>query len=132
MSRPYGFRSGGMGMVLNGKVFDGAHNMAGEVRYAMESFVEYEDWQKNFTIDPEKVLESLSVEIRIGISVIDPEVICLRSDMTPNLEEVKNKVAEIVPKEYLPEFIRFCAEDMQELALLGEMILSLEELERRK
>lgn len=132
ISRPYGFRSGGMGMVLNGKVFDGAHNMAGEVRYAMESFVEYEDWQKNFTIDPEKVLESLSVEIRIGISVIDPEVICLRSDMTPDLEEVKNKVAEVVPKEYLPEFIKFRAEDMQELALLGEMILSLEELERRK
>ena len=132
LSRPYGFRSCGIGMVLNGKVFDGAHNMAGEVRYAMQSFLSKEDWEKNFMINPEKVLESLLVEIRIGISVVDPEVICLRSDMTPELEEIKNKVAEIIPEKYLPEFVKFSAKDMQELALLGEMILSLEELERRK
>ena len=132
LSRPYGFRSGGIGMVLNGKVFDGAHNMAGEVRYAMQSFLSKEDWEKSFMVNPEKVLESLSVEIRIGISVVDPEVICLRSDMTPDLEEIKNKIAEIIPEKYLPEFVKFSAKDMQELALLGEMILSLEELERRK
>ena len=83
-------------------------------------------------VNTEKVLESLLVEIRIGISVVDPEVICLRSDMTPELEEIKNKVAEIIPEKYLPEFVKFSAKDMQELALLGEMILSLEELERRK
>ena len=73
-------------------------------------------------------IENLAKKLKITKS----EVICLRSDMTPDLEEIKNKVAEIIPEKYLPEFVKFSAKDMQELALLGEMILSLEELERRK
>ena len=72
------------------------------------------------------------MEIRAGIAVVDPEVICLRSEMTPNLEEVKNKVVEFIPKQYLPEFVRVRDKEMQEFVLLGQMILSLEELERRK
>ena len=98
----------------------------------MQSFVSKEDWKKYTLYDLEKILDGVALEIRAGIAVVDPEVICLRSDMTPDIEEVKNKIAEIVPRKYLPPFVKFSAKDMQELALLGEMILSLEELERRK
>ena len=83
-------------------------------------------------VDPEKVLESLSVEIRIGISVVDPEVICLRSELTPDLNKIKEKLTEYIPEKYLPEFVYLRDEEMQEFVLLGQMILSLEELERKK
>ena len=132
VSRPYGFRTGGLGMVLNGKVFNGAHNMAGEIRYVMQSFVSKEDWGNYTLYDLEKILDGVTLEIRAGIAVVDPEVICLRSEMTPNLEEVKNKVAEYIPRKYLPEFVRVRDAEMAEYILLGQMILSLEELERRK
>jgi len=132
VSRPYAFRCGGLGMVLNGKVLNGAHNIAGEIRFATQSVVSKEDWETIVMTDLDKILDGVTFEIRAGIAVVDPEVVCLRSEMTPDLEEVKNKVAEIIPEKYLPEFVRVRDEEMQEFVLLGQMILSLEELERRK
>ncbi len=131
VSRPYGYRASGLGMVLNGKVFDGAHNMAGEIRYATESFVSKEDWDAHIMTDLEKVLDGVAFEIRAGISVVDPDLICLRSAMTPDIEKVKDKVAEFIPKKYLPEFVYLRDEEMQEYVLLGQMILSLESLESK-
>ena len=132
VSRPYGFRCGGLGMVLNGKVFDGAHNMAGEIRYTTESFVGKEDWDKIIMTDLDKVLDGVAFEIRAGISVVDPDLICLRCQMTPDIEKVKARVAEFFPKKYLPEFVYLRDEEMQEYVLLGQMILSLENLESKK
>lgn len=130
VSRPYGFRSSGMGMVLNGKVFNGAHNMAGEIRYVMKSVVSPEDWALNFIADFDKVLESISFEIRAGIAIVDPDLICVRSPLTPDLEKIKDKLKEYIPAEYLPEFVYLRAEELAEYVLLGQMILSLESLEK--
>jgi cellobiose-specific phosphotransferase system component IIB len=132
VSRPYGFRCGGLGMILNGKVFNGAHNMAGEIRYTMRSVLSKSDWDSYYMTDLEKVLDTVSFEIRAGISVVDPEVICLRSPMTPDIEKVKDKLKEYIPAEYLPEFVYLRDEEMQEYVLLGQMILSLENLETKK
>ena len=132
VSRPMGFRAGGIGLVLNGKVFDGAHNMAGEIRYVTKSFVSKEDWEGHTMFDLDKALDGVALEIRAGIALIDPELICLRSPMTPDIEKVKDKVAEFIPKKYLPEFAYLRDEEMQEYVLLGQMILSLENLESKK
>ena len=132
VSRPYGFRCSGLGMVLNGRVFNGAHNMAGEIRYTTKTVVSPEDWAKNLITDPEEILDTVTFEIRAGISVVDPELICLRSPMTPDIEKVKDKIAEVIPKKYLPEFVYLRDEEMQEYVLLGQMILSLENLETKK
>ena len=129
VSRPMGFRAGGIGIVLNGKVIDGAHNMAGEVRYATISVVSKEDWAGHVMMDLDKVLDGVAFEIRAGIAIVDPELICLRSPMTPDIEKVKDKVAEFIPKKYLPEFAYLRDEEMQEYVLLGQMILSLESLD---
>lgn len=129
VSRPMGFRAGGIGIVLNGKVLDGAHNMAGEIRYVTRSFVSKEDWDNHLMMDLDKVLDGVALEIRAGIAVIDPEIICLRSPMTPDLEKVKDKLAEFIPKKYLPEFVYLRDEQMQEYVLLGQMLISFETLE---
>ena len=129
VSRPMGFRAGGIGVVLNGKIVDGAHNMAGEIRYVTKSFVSKEDWAGHVMMDLDKVLDGVTLEIRAGIAVIDPEVICLRSPMTPDIEKVKDKISEFIPKKYLPEFVYLRDEEMQEYVLLGQMLISLETLE---
>lgn len=128
VSHPYGFRSGGLGMILNGKVFDGAHNMAGEIRYVMKSIIPKDDWNNFYITDLEKILDAVTFEIRTGISVIDPELICLRSPMTPDIEKIKDKLKEYIPAEYLPDFVYLRDEEMAEYVLLGQMILSLERL----
>ena len=130
VSRPRGFRSSGLGMVLNGKVFDGAHNMAGEIRYIMQSVVDAEDWEENNIVDPVKVLDAISFEIRAGIAIVDPQLICVRSELTPDLEKIKDKVKEYIPAEYLPAFVYLRDEEIAEYILLGQMILSLESLEK--
>ena len=129
VSRPRGFRSSGLGMVLNGKVFDGAHNMAGEIRYIMQSVVDAADWEENNIVDPVKVLDAISFEIRAAISIIDPQLICVRSELTPDLEKIKDKVKEYIPAEYLPAFVYLRDEEIAEYILLGQMILSLESLD---
>ena len=130
VSRPVGYRASGLGLVLNGKVFDGAHNMAGEIHYTTESFVPKEDWAPDYMTDLDKVLDGVAFEIRAGISVVDPDLICLRCAMTPDIEAIKAKLAEFIPKKYLPEFVYLRDEEMQEYVLLGQMILSLESLEK--
>ena len=130
VSRPYGFRCSGFGMILNGKVFDGAHNMAGEIRYVMKSIVSNEDWENFYITDLDKILDSVTFEIRTGISVIDPELICLRSPMTPDLDKIKDKVKEYIPAEFLPAFVYLRDEELAEYVLLGQMILSLESLKK--
>ena len=95
----------------------------------MQSVVAPEDWAKNFVADPEKVLDAISFEIRAGIAIIDPQLICVRSPMTPDIEKIKDKVKEYIPAEYLPAFVYLREEEMPEYALLGQMILSLESLE---
>ena len=130
VSRPVGFRSSGLGMVLNGKVFNGAHNMAGEIRYIMKSIVDAADWEENNLVDPEKVLNHIAFEIRAGIAIVDPQLICVRSPMTPDIEKIKDKVKEYIPAEYLPAFVYLRDEEIAEYVLLGQMILSLESLEK--
>ena len=132
VSRPRGFRASGLGMVLNGRVFNGAHNMAGEIRYASQSIVSKEDWERNEIVEPEKVLDAISFEIRAGIAIVDPELICVRSELTPDLEKIKSKLTEFIPAEFLPEFVYLRDEEMAEYVLLGQMILSLENLEAKR
>ena len=134
-TRPRNFTASGLGIVVNGKMISGAHNIAGEMKFITREFLTEEDMQnwKNFhAIDWEKIPEIVAREIRAAISVIDPEIICVRSEMTPDLEKIKNLLKKYIPAEYLPEFVYIPDAEMAEYILLGEMILSLEELERRK
>ncbi len=133
ISRPRNFIASGLGLVINGRMIPGAHNIAGEVKFLTREFLSDEDmenWEKYQSIDWSKVPEILAREIRAGISVVDPELICVRSEMTPYLSRIKEKLLEYIPEEYLPEFVYVPDVSMAEYILLGQMILSLEELEK--
>ena len=135
LSRPRNFLASGLGLVINGRMILGAHNIAGEVKFLSREFLTDEDmenWEKYQNIDWSKVPEIIARELRAGISVVDPELICIRSEMTPYLRTIRDRLKVYIPEEYLPEFVYVRDEEMAEYVLLGQMILSLEALEARK
>jgi len=124
----------GLGLVINGKMIQGAHGIAGEVKYLTREFLTEEDmeyWHKYQGVDWSKIPDIVAREIRAGISVVDPELICIRSEMTPFISKLKEKLMEYIPAENLPEFVYVPEIAMAEYVLLGQMILSLEALEER-
>ena len=125
MSQPHGYLIGGQSILIDGKVISGSHNNAGEVKYLLYSQIEKDEWREHLCDDVDKLLEIICFEIRAGICIADPELICIRSEMTPDLEAIKEKL-----KEYLPDFVYIRDSEMAEYILLGEMILCLEALEK--
>ena len=132
-SRPRNFMASGIGLVINGRMIPGAHSIAGEVKFLTREFLTDEDmeiWEKYNGVDWSRVPEIVAREIRAGISIVDPELVCVRSEMTPYLSQIKERLEEFIPKEYLPEFVYVPDVQMAEYVLLGQMILSLEALEK--
>ena len=78
----------------------------------------------------DKILEIVSREVRSAIGTVDPELICVRSELTPNMQKIREKVAERIPEKYIPELVYIDPDQFQELILLGQMIITLEELEK--
>ena len=116
--------------MIDGKVISGSHNNAGEVKYLLYSHIEKDEWREHLCDDVDRILDIICFEIRAGICIADPELICIRSEMTPNLDAIKEKLTEYVPEEYLPDFVYIRDSEMAEYILLGEMILCLEALEK--
>ncbi len=129
MSQPLGYTIGGQAVIIDGKILTGAHNNAGEVRHIMHTQLERIEYREHLCYDVEKILQSLSIEILAAISVVDPELICIRSEMTPDIEQIRETLARYIPEEFLPEMVFVKESEMTELVLLGQMILCLETLD---
>ena len=128
VSHPRGFATGGSGIIVNGKMISGAHKIAGEIKYVVRGSLLQNNLEEK-EIPAEKILEFVSLEIRAGMSIVDPELVCVNGAITPDVEVLRAKILEVVPEKYLPEFVYVSDEEMAECILLGQMILSLEELE---
>lgn len=126
MSQPRGYTIGGQSLLIDGKLVNGAHNIAGEIKY----FAPKHEYGVNDCADVDKMHEILSFEIRGAIGVADPEAICVRSELTPNMQKLREKIMEFVPENCIPDLIHIDEKKFQELILLGQMIITLEELEK--
>ena len=130
MSQPRGYLIGGQSILIDGKVLSGTHNNSGEIKFLMRSQIENNEHREHLCNDAERILEIICFEIRAAISIADPELICVRSEMTPDLEKIKEKLSEYVPEEFLPKFVYVTDAEMSEYILLGQMILCIETLEK--
>ncbi|MBQ7704956.1 MAG: ROK family protein [Selenomonadaceae bacterium] len=131
LSRPKNFMASGLGIVINGRMIQGAHGITGEIKFLTKSLVGGKVFNEANLVDWSTIYDEISTELRAGIAVIDPELVCIRSEMTPDLDKLKEKIHEYLPSEYMPEFVCMKDEEMAEYVLLGQMILSLESLEER-
>ncbi len=130
ISHPRGLLGGGAGIVINGKMIKGSHNIAGEINYISRA------WDEEFMPmkeNPATVSETMGMVSKEAIeimSVIDPELLLLRSEYIPYMDELKEELKKIVDEEYIPKLKHISEEEMVDYALLGGMILGLEKLEK--
>ena len=96
--QPVYFR-GGAGSVINGKVLKGAHNIAGEIKFApINLSKEYSECHKT----PEATLERVAKLIVILCSTIDPEAIGITCDLITSVDELRKEISKYMPSEYIP------------------------------
>lgn len=130
ISHPRGYTMCGQASIVNGKLVRGSHNIAGEIKYVLRTAMEPSQWSEHNSADLDRIAKYISIAIRAGISVLDPEVVMVRSEMLADMDRLKKQlVADFLPEEYLPEFVHVTDEEMAEYALLGQMILTLEAIE---
>ncbi|MBR3317515.1 MAG: ROK family protein [Atopobiaceae bacterium] len=100
-SQATGWAMGGQGHVVNGKLLEGAHGNAGEIRLVVNRFSFSRPLHYN-PFDPADVLETVGQVLAMDCATFDPEVVALRCDLLPNMEEVADELAKYVPRDAQP------------------------------
>lgn len=130
----------GQGVVIDGKLRLGAHHVSGEMRYLMHrvlgnSVTDLISKQKSddkSQLDLQQLLDLMTLEVQAAISSIDPEVVCIYSDIAPDAKTIRDELALYMPERYVPEIVRIRSTDLREFSLLGQMSIALSVYERRE
>lgn len=124
--RPSIGSAGGIGSIFKGQLIEGAHHIAGEMKYLPLNYSsEKEELKKSL----EGNLEILTLQAVAIISIFDPEIL-LVSYKYSNKEQLSSSLQQYLPKDCLPR-IHF-VEHFKEYALFGSLILSIQEEENNK
>ena len=121
--QPRGFVIGGAGMIINGHMHLGYMHYAGETK-ALLSIM-----GKNLNdplYDPAEVLETVLYQCLAYISIIAPEKIVIFSDLTPDMEELRNAIAKYIDPLCIPELIH--VHRIKRYMMIGMMIRCLQYL----
>ncbi|MDO4539384.1 MAG: ROK family protein [Coriobacteriales bacterium] len=130
-SMPLGHVMAGQGIVLDGKLRLGAHHAAGETAFLMRRIVPQEQWNAHDVFDPDKALELVSYAIQSALTTMDPQVVCVHSDMVPDTQAIREVLARYSPERYIPELEHVSTAQMQDYMLLGQMSIALKLYESR-
>jgi predicted NBD/HSP70 family sugar kinase/cellobiose-specific phosphotransferase system component IIB len=128
-SQPRGYKVGGQGIVINGSLVEGAHSNAGEIRFVIghTDAVQGLDY---LVQTPEEMVKAVGAGIAMACSIVDPEIVCIRSSMTPDLAEIREELKKYLPDGHIPQLVKIL--NMDEYVLLGEMILVLQGIKKMK
>ena len=124
-SHPRGGLVGGEGFVIDGHPVIGSHQMSGELGPIFRRERPGVGVGNVISHSPERVLEMLSLYLTANIAMIDPQVILVRCDLVPDMDELRRKIAEVMEEQYIPDLIS--VRDVSEYAFLGTMLFGLHE-----
>ncbi len=126
-SQPRGSLVGGEGMVMHGQVITGGHYMGGEINgiFRMLLTDRKDDEETHLFRPPGKIREALTYYLVANICIFDPEVILVRSDLTPEMELLEERISAYIEPERMPKLIH--VKDISEYAYLGTMSFGLHE-----
>ncbi len=129
-SQPRGSLLGGEGMVTRGHVVSGGLQMSGELNgmFRLTMPDKNEDIDAHVFRPPEMIAEAIRNYLVANICIFDPEVILVRSDLTPDMKQMRERIAEFVEPERIPELIH--VRDISEYAYLGTMMYGLHEYKK--
>ncbi len=128
-SQPRGAMIGGQGMVYQGRLINGSHQMAGEVRFVYPRFFP-DHPEETHAASSKETMESLINFLLTNISIMDPEVILIRSELTPDMDEVRKELSRYMDPKNIPDLIY--VRDISEYACLGTMLYGVYKLQEKK
>ena len=115
-SQATGWAVGGQGHVAGGRLVEGAHGNAGEVKYIVDRFSFSNPLHYN-AFAPVDVLEMVGKVLAMDCATFDPQVVALRCDLLPDMEEVASELDKYVPRELQPKLVH--VDDYDECILTG-------------
>lgn len=124
-SQATGWAMGGQGHVVGGRLLEGAHGNAGEIRLIVNRFSFSNPLHYN-AFDPADVLEVVGQVLAMDCATFDPEVIALRCDLLPDMNEVADELAKYVDRDQQPRLAHVC--DYDEHILVGMLARCRQEL----
>lgn len=117
-STPRGSVYGGQGAMVNGKLLEGRRHSAGETRYVADHF-NYSHSLHFSGYNPDDMKEVVVKTLLMDIAVLDPEAICIRCELTPDMEALKQElIKNDMPADHIPDL--FYIDDFYEYILPGE------------
>ena len=128
LSQSLGARFGGCGAIVNGRLVEGAHNSAGEIKYVTRQFYGL-SIKETYGVNPEEMLLNMDFIVRMVIGLMDPEIIVIRNGMIPDIDALRSTVLKSIPERNMPKLRKIEDEDVLEYMLLGIMDLCLKSLE---
>lgn len=124
-SQATGWAMGGQGHVANGRLVEGAHGDAGEIRLIVNRFSFSNPLHYN-AFNPTDVLETVGQVLAMDCATFDPEVVVLRCDLLPDMEEVAHELDKYVDREFQPRLVH--VSDYDEYILNGMLARCRQEL----
>ena len=126
---PRAARTAGVGNVINGALYTGACNLAGEMQY-LHRIISYSEEPDELLKTPEGTMEIVAKYLISLIATFDPEEIIIYCDMVYDLEKLKEEIGKVIQPEYIPELIK--TDDVIEYMFVGGMMLCVQELSRQR
>lgn len=122
MSQPNGWLTGGQGIVVNGKLVRGAHGIAGELKHILNHL----QIDNPLTLNPyhiDTVKQIVTKSILVNVSILDPEVVVIRCEMLPDMDELHDELLKYLPASRIPKLVHI--DDFNDYVLGGLESLSL-------
>lgn len=118
----------GEGFVINDRLITGYRHTAGEIRF----FADHMKFPKNpndMMSDIDGAAEVVAKYLLMNICTISPQKIAVCSEMTPDMDLVREKLRRFIPEEYIPPLVPIS--DMKEYMLSGQMHLCSEYMDEK-
>ena len=78
----------------------------------------------------EKNRQAVAAYLTANICMLAPDVVLIRSALTPDMDELKEELRKYFEDKYIPELVY--VRDISEYAYLGTMLYGLQELKKRE
>lgn len=121
--------AGGAGVILNGELFHGRHDLAGEIHYMLKA-IHYSDPYHDLAKTPEGQAELCAKVMVPLILSFSPETMGIYNPMITDLTELKRIITKYIPAELQPEIIK--VEDYEENTYWGAILMGKEEIDQRR
>ncbi|MBO6047447.1 MAG: ROK family protein [Erysipelotrichaceae bacterium] len=125
---PHLGHAGAAGIIMNGKLLTGTHNIAGQIHY-MQKAIHYTDPYRDLAKTPEGHAELIAKQMLPIILSCAPEKVIFHDSMITDVDAVSKWITKYLPQSLQPDIS--IKDSIREDLFWGAIILGMEELRER-